>query len=240
MDWREALANSPPTPDRFVRQVRYRDAGMRFTVRVNDEYVVVDVDGAFGLGISCSFGERRVISGRARRDRGLSAWFGLVVFLEPCPLSVGAADLLRRQDVQQSVWDLHLGTRESLHFCTGQASLYLRRYDCEELLSAISILTGLLVRLPRLETESLSLESLPPEFHQLIPLMKRWAVSDDVERHELLARASPQRVKDLVRTVTPYFGAINRYLDSFGDTPLPEHACMLGALAECATEARQK
>ena len=36
---------------------------------------------------------------------------------------------------------------------------------------------------------------------------------------------------------SPYFEAINRYLDSFKDKALPEHACMLGALAEFVAEA---
>jgi hypothetical protein len=102
----------------------------------------------------------------------------------------------------------------------------------------VSILKALLAELPQSQEAKVDLRQLPAEFHSLISLITKWGISDDEERNERLLKASNRTRRNLIATVAPQFEAINRYLESFRDEPLPEHACMLGALAECVAEAQ--
>lgn len=84
------------------------------------------------------------------------------------------------------------------------------------------------------------LELLPVQFHPIIPMIKKWAVPDDLERNDLLDSVPKSVLRSLADEVSPYLETINSYLDSFGEMPPTEEAVSLGRLAECALEARQR
>jgi hypothetical protein len=71
----------------------------------------------------------------------------------------------------------------------------------------------------------------------LIPLIRKWGITDDAERTERLERASRRQLQVLVRRVSPLFESINAYLDGFGED-VSAAAAALGALAEAAAEAK--
>ncbi|MEP6668981.1 MAG: hypothetical protein ABJF10_07515 [Chthoniobacter sp.] len=240
LDWREALIKPlpPPPPDRFVRQLRYTENGMRFTLRVNAEFIVIDVDAPFGGNILCSFGCKPRLHASFAQSNTLSTTFGVPVFLESGSMSQDAPPLLGRLSILERVRELRLTGLESLHIRNGQAALYLRRYSFEHLVQIVSILKAILAELPESQEAKVDLRQLPAEFHSLISLITKWGISDDDERNERLSKASSRTRQKLIATVAPQFKAINRYLGSFRDEPLPEHASMLGALAECAAEAQ--
>jgi hypothetical protein len=73
---------------------------------------------------------------------------------------------------------------------------------------------------------------LPNEFSDLQSLADRFAVSDDLKRQQVTDTASAEDLRQLVDTMWPRFGAINAYLDQHDDEP----ACVLGCLAEAASE----
>ncbi len=87
----------------------------------------------------------------------------------------------------------------------------------------------------RVMDDEVDLSELPPEFHDLIPLMKEWAIGDDVERDEKMQAASEDELRTLSRALQPRFDAINSYLD---DNDHLEVATYLGRLAEAAAEAQ--
>jgi hypothetical protein len=91
---------------------------------------------------------------------------------------------------------------------------------------------------PGLVVDGLGLdpERLPPDLRQLVPLVEKWAVGDDVEREALLAAGSPDELRHLVETVSPLSPRINAYLDSFASGEMPEEAAMIGRLAEAVSE----
>ena len=67
-----------------------------------------------------------------------------------------------------------------------------------------------------------------------MPLLDEFAVSDDAEREQLeLSSRDKERILGVVR---PLFGAINAYLNSFGDAALSETAMRIGDLAQLASE----
>lgn len=79
---------------------------------------------------------------------------------------------------------------------------------------------------------------MPANFIKFIPLIKQWAIYDDSDRSDKITRTSTKKLIHLFSSVNSDFNAINQYLDSYKRQPLPEHAILLGILAECATEAQ--
>ncbi len=104
-------------------------------------------------------------------------------------------------------------------------------------MSALDILGAVLDEVPFQESEPIDLAALPEEFLGLKSLVRTWAIADDTERSERLCRASTKALRRLAQRLRPQLGAIDTYLRSFGDKPLPEAAVALGAVAECACEA---
>jgi hypothetical protein len=127
-DWREALIKPlpPPPSDRFVRQLRYTENGMHFTLRVNDEFIVIDADAPFGGNILCSFGCKPRLHASFTRSDTLSTTFGVPVFLESGSMSQDAPPLLGRLSILECLRELRLTGLESLHIRNGQAALYLQ------------------------------------------------------------------------------------------------------------------
>jgi hypothetical protein len=124
---------------------------------------------------------------------------------------------------------------ESLHLFKDAIELYTKPTSVDAVIDAIDALSSLVG--PHVsETLSVDFAVLPASLHGLIPLIKRWAVTDDGEREALLAEASESELSDLVATVEPRLGEIDDYLQDSADESLP--AIYIGALAECTVEAR--
>jgi hypothetical protein len=243
-DWKEALKSNAVVPsDRFIRQLRYGEDENRVLIRVNDEYVVIEIHGSFGGNIICSFNEKNVF------DKGsplgtvilapaeLCSLYGLPIYMRSDEVSRDAPSMLQEPAIRKGIKSLSLEEEESLHILSGQAFLYLKRYERDRILDALNLLTTLAKSLPTAPEEALDFTALPNEFHSLIPLIKKWGITDDEERNEKLGEASRAARVQLIKAVAPHFKAINRFLDSCGDSPLSEAAVLLGALAECASEA---
>jgi hypothetical protein len=87
------------------------------------------------------------------------------------------------------------------------------------------------------ESKSIILEkNIPNNLRPLFPLLKKWSVSDDGEREQLIEETSKRQKKKLISTVEPLMKEINVFLDSFKNEPLNEEAILLGNLAELVSE----
>lgn len=237
--WRDVFSNKPAPPDTFTRKLSFRAEGLQVTLRVNDEYLVADIRGKFGSDVICSFvNNTKFGSSRKVANKLLCKTYGHKIFLASYSKTDKMVLFLHNPSFQQFVKRLRLSQKESLHFWDGQAILYLQRFSWEEVSTTLSILYDLLLLLPLRQEETPQFDELPENFQKLVPLIKRWGVTDDNDRSEKVSKASSITLNRLVATVKPKFRAINSYLDTFGANPLPEHAILLGALAECATEAQ--
>ncbi|HRI02819.1 MAG TPA: hypothetical protein PLL77_03655 [Pyrinomonadaceae bacterium] len=78
--------------------------------------------------------------------------------------------------------------------------------------------------------------NIPSELRDLLPFLAEWAIADDLERAEKIARSSKQERKILTDRVSPKIGLINNYLESFEGKPLSYEATLLGNLAELGSE----
>jgi hypothetical protein len=143
--------------------------------------------------------------------------------------------LVRKPGFESLVESMNLAAGESLHFYRNGISIYLHHPDTDRVSYIIDLTRTFLGTLSPSPSET-NFTGLPPQFKPLIPLIQAWGISDDVERDERREQMSRVVLQALVDEVTPYFGAINSYLDSFGDRPQPEAATALGALAEFVAE----
>jgi hypothetical protein len=81
---------------------------------------------------------------------------------------------------------------------------------------------------------------LPEQFRHLVPLIRRWAVGDDVERSDREEAASTEELRQLYGAFLPLFGAIDVWFRSVdvGDGSCPDEALLLDSAALAAAEAR--
>jgi hypothetical protein len=119
-------------------------------------------------------------------------------------------------------------------------------FDCRRpILTALALLARIAAELPGIQIPPggfvvdgwvMDPSRIPDALRPLVPLTKRWAISDDEKRANKLARASAHTRERLIQTVEPLFPEINRYLDSFGDDTMPEEAVLIMYLAEAVAE----
>jgi hypothetical protein len=220
--------------DFFRDQLSIEHDGRKIRLRANEHFMVVQISGSFDI-VACSFNRRDL--GTIPIDRAFVA-----SGIPALPIFARRADsalktVLDLAALRVALRDLELQANESLHLYSNAIELYLQRASVPEIISTITIACKLADQLPAANQE-LDLSALPDQFIALSGLIRRWAVSDDLERTELLDEASNEALEKLVKTVTPHLEAIDGYLNSFGVAALSEAAIALGALAECAVEAR--
>jgi hypothetical protein len=230
--WRAKVLSGYP----FSQDLRATYRGRRVHVMGNPDYVCCTVYGQLDVE-KCSINRPNKISFVNQPSPlsvcGDSRW---PVFLcagrRP---SVKLLALLEDPVFYSTLQKLIRDSSESLHLFTDAVTLYATPRSEDEILDAIDALSFLVGRHVS-EVESIDFTVLPLSLHSLIPLIGRWAVSDDGERADLLEEASESELSDLVATVEPHLGEIDDYLRDSADESLP--AIYIGALAECTVEAR--
>lgn len=226
-----------PLPGDFFRKqlsVEYR--GRKLRLRANSDFMVGQISGSFGV-VAFSINRRDSGAPVSEIPLRVAGFPALPVFARQSSGQLGG--LLGSAAVRQTLEDLQLKEKESLHFGTDAIVFYLQRDSVGELMSAIDVACSLAEQLPvGNEDEDIDLDVLPSEFKRLAPLIRKWGVTDDEERSELIEEASRATLQQLVKSVTPHLSSIDEYLNSFGTEALSRAAIALGALAECTLEAR--
>jgi hypothetical protein len=82
-------------------------------------------------------------------------------------------------------------------------------------------------------------QKVPEDLRDLFPLLARWAISDDVERSDLVSSAKTAALRRLVERTEPRLRRIAEFLGQPGVQDLNE-AAALDALAQSVMEARQE
>jgi hypothetical protein len=82
----------------------------------------------------------------------------------------------------------------------------------------------------------ISSSKIPESLQSLLPYLKKYSVSDDAEREQLIEEMKESEKSTLIRVVKPFFNEINTFLNSFKDEPISEEAASIGALAELVSE----
>lgn len=66
--------------------------------------------------------------------------------------------------------------------------------------------------------------AVPLDLRHLVPLAQRWGIGDDVERNQIVSRATPAEREELRAAITPYYARITAWLDSFGGGAMTNEA----------------
>ena len=229
----DALHNAEPPPDWLRKELRVSFADRRFVIRANDRYLAIEVRGDFATNMFSINRPSRFMAffyGEMRKSFSLGSHPVFVLRNDVDPR------VLHHPEVRAAILALCLESDESLKIYRHGISVYLRPRPNRPLTEALNTLAKLANELPPDETKPLPLNDLPEQFRPLLPLIRKWGISDDPDRAELLEASSRRQLDALVRRVRPLFEAINEYLDGFADN-VPASAAALGSLAEAVAEA---
>ena len=86
--------------------------------------------------------------------------------------------------------------------------------------------------------QKIDLKNIPDNLKLLLPLLKKYSVSDDSERDELVEQMSNNQKTALIRTVDPLMSEIEAYLDSFVNKVFTHETSLISDLAELVAELR--
>jgi hypothetical protein len=227
----------PVSGEPFLKRVRFAVRGRRAVLLANSTYIQVTANGTFASR-PFAINAKQKVAFRSEFAEFLSVGGERYpVFTEDGRVSSDQKYILSQHALASLVEQTGLEEGESLHFNRGEISFYLKHPDNDRISGAIDRVIELAdgVEIAR---EEPSLEGLPPQFHPIIPMLKKWALPDDSERSDLLATAPEAVLRSLIDEVLPYLGEIDKYLESFRGGAPTEPAAALGWLAECALEAR--
>ena len=219
----------------FTSKVRLDRAGHPVLILANSQAMLISVRGQLRAQTPCSINGPSMDGFRPAK---------LAVEGLPFPVFIRSAvkptkeilGFLSSLDVQSSAQALIRRNTDSLHFRVDEVALYVSPQSAKEARDAIEILLNF-VGPYHPQREQWNLAGLPPEFQHLVPLIKKWAESDDSLRSAMISEAGEPSLRGLIENVAPLFDSINTYLDSFGDN-LPEAGVALQTLAESAAEAQ--
>jgi hypothetical protein len=136
---------------------------------------------------------------------------------------------------------------EQLLVARNGASLLAKPLGFEEDWERVGRLTALLKELPPdqppvtnsevVDGIEVDLARLPSDLQPLIPLIRKWATSDDEVRSALLTAASDEELRELRDAPTELWDLINAYLDENVASDEPYEATVLDSFAQGAMEA---
>jgi len=220
----------------FSRQLGVTRSKRKVSIFANPEYVSIQVKGARPGPAFCIGQADRLFDWQeaSRYVLGKHSW---PVFVRgDAGMSQEIALELNSESLKTVVAEVLGDRRARLHLHENQVSLYFQPSNATRLIAATALLLPL-IGPPKARSFRVDAKIVPKELQTLVPLLKRWAESDDLERSRLLESASRRSLEKLVGVVQPHLGAIDSYLGSFRDAPMPEIATLLGTLAECSIEA---
>lgn len=230
--WQPVATSGSP----FSRQIAFQRLKRKITIYADREFASIWVKGDRDGPVFCVGKPRRLHGARelTRHVIDNRSW-PVYVGDDPKPNEIESA--LRSPSLQAAVAELLKSDSATLHLECDLVRLYFQPRDPATLIAAIEPLLSL-VGAPKERSIPSDAKLLPKGLQKLVPLMKRWAESDDADRVQLLEQASKRSLEKLVESVEPHLAEIDHYLNKFGSQPMPEAATALGTLAECALEAR--
>jgi len=150
----------------------------------------------------------------------------------------------------QKFWDLfsvllnnfQLTVSESVFFYSNMVIFALD--SKRDLVKALDKIIDLLIEnsmiFKKESRQKINPKNIPDNLKVLLPLLKKYSVSDDSERDELVEQMSNNRKILLKRNVVPLMSEIETFLDSFVNKVFTHEASLISDLAELVAELRIK
>lgn len=221
----------------LTRILRAQYRKHRIELVSNEKLMLIDVEANYGQftllkvravvqqGIRSS-GEIVTASGRAYE---ISAVALTALSREQSSLiaSCAVAKILERVDLREG---------EEIHISQKLVRMFLLSPTRERVMAFIDAVIDFMPHEPG-RKDQFDFEGLPDSLRPLIPLLAKWAISDDDERSRKLRRCTQSTRQRLITGVIPLLPEIDKYLGSFAENPTGE-ACEFGDLAQAALEAQ--
>lgn len=218
---------------KFTHEIRMKIRGRRVHIAASPEYIQLRMDGRLDA-VPCSINRPNRVSFVDKPTEmqvgGDPQW--PVFIMRQGVRSESLSSLLALTKLHLIVSQIIKSQKDSVHVFEGAIIAYFHPASAMALQHAIDSLCEFVGARTRVSARSL--RTLPENLTPLIPLIKKWAESDDGWRAEMLGHARKSDVEELVATVEPFLGQIDKYLDTSQD----EAACALGRLAEFVAEAK--
>ena len=151
-------------------------------------------------------------------------------------LSGAQSGLIASGAVAKILESIRLREGEEIYISQKLVRMFLLSPTRERVMAFIDAVIDFMPHEPE-RKDQFGFEGLPDSLRPLIPLLARWAISDDDERSRKLRRCTQSTRQRLITGVVPFLPEIDKYLGSFGENPT-EEACRFGDLAQAALEAQ--
>jgi len=215
-------------------RVRAFHLGHQIELLAGEELILVDVEADYGKFTLFYINPRR------RHSLWREAIFTICIggrehqgFNYPGSLTPEQTSLINSGALRDLLEVIGPRDGEEINVSQRLVRVFLLKPRAERVMAVIQAVIGLMPH----ECESKKrYADLPTELHPLIPLVPKWAISDDQERWQKIRRCSRSTREKLVSTVIPLLPILNQYLDDFGENP---DACELGNVAQAAMEAQR-
>lgn len=223
----------------FLCQLHFSRGKRKVRVHANHTYLLAEIRGDFPidpLGIDAKDKIWPIMMDAGIHEVGNKRHR---IFARQDKLSPAQLALLRNPELVSLVEDVRHGDGDMVQVNRGSLGIYLVKPDPERLLRVIEKGVRLAddIEIEGVSDQAGNFKNLPRQFHPIVPLIRKWAIDDDVDREARLAESSRQTLEALANEVSPYLRAIDSYLDSQSEQ-LSTEATALGRLAECAIEAK--
>ena len=132
------------------------------------------------------------------------------------------------------ITEIQLDNNESIFFYKNHLTLAVKPRT--NLLPFIDDIIDTINIISLKDNYKINLKNIPVNLRPLSPFFKKWSVSGDAEREQLIEKTSERQKQKLINTVDPLMREINTFLNSFNDQPLNDEAMLIGNLAELVSE----
>jgi hypothetical protein len=224
-----------PNVGLFSLHCRFTRSGRKIECGANEELVSLHVRCATAIAIAVG-GQDPIWASTT----SIAPWRDLPVFVNE-RLKAETVGWFNETETAALLAQMELLQGERLFVWQNAAELFVLPRDTSSMWNRLDILCKLVGTLPpdTQVKQRLSKADVPMDLRAALPLLSRWAISDDQTREERIGRARTPSLVALRDAVVPLLGRIDAYIEGFGPTP-PKSATRFGDLAQAAIEARQE
>ena len=83
---------------------------------------------------------------------------------------------------------------------------------------------------------TLSIDNVPGEFKELLPLARKWGIGDDAIRGDVTDSATESDIQELVAALTGRLDSINKWIDSYPEGTMTDEAAAFMYMGEAIEE----
>lgn len=192
----------------LTRQVRATYQHHKIELLANEDLILTDVEARYGsftlLKVNPRMGSLRYATVCDLRTSGADHQ----VFNADSELSQAQSDLINSGSLARLLEVIGPQEGEEINVSQRLVRVYLRKPAVQRVMAVIHAVIEIMPHEAGSKEQDAELEGLPDMLRPLIPLVRKWAISDDEERWQKLKRCAPSTRRKLATKVIPLLPAI--------------------------------